>query len=325
MSEIERDAARQDPEAVERPRRAPLLSGSRISLAAAAVVILLALGALIWPGGAADGLRGVCLVYDPLGAEREADLYRPLIDFLAENTGRSLRLRRVVTAEAFLDQAAVGVDLALCPDGLALALDSERYTPLVAGRRTAPRNLRPRCVLISRVGAAGGEQPWLVAPRRTIFGDSLSLCATGVLRTRSGADPGLPEGCASGPDPYDHSPALHALRVGCFDHAIVRQWDAERFFTEELLPGDEWEMEILGGPVPDLVLLVSREVPAAQRLAMGGTLSHLGRTDRDSEAPEGDLEHGLRRIHLAGFNLLVEPDLELIRSSYPGRWLPAGQ
>lgn len=301
------------------------ISGSTISLAAAAIVILLAAGALIWPGGKPDGLRGVCLVYDSLGSQRDDVLYEPLVDFLSKHSGRGMRLQRVDNVRDFQLQAQQGVDVALCPDGLALELDPERYAPLVAGRRTAPRNLRPRCVLISRVGAAGGAQPWADAPSRTIFGDSLSLSATGVLRARSGAGGGLPGGCASGPDPYDHSPALHALRVGCFDHAVVRQWDAERFFTDGLLPADEWGMEILGGPVPDLVLFASKEIPAAQRLELGTLLSQLGRTDHESEPPASDLVRGLHSVHLAGFNLLVDPDLELVRSSYPGDWLPAAQ
>lgn len=325
MTERERTGAESRPdEGAAGSRRRPLLSGSSISLAAAAIVILLALGALIWPGGAPDGLRGVCLVYDPLGGMRDDVLYEPLVAFLSEKSDRALRMQRVATVDEFLQQADRGVDVALCPDGLALALDADRYAPLVAGRRTAPRNLRPRCVLVSRVGAEGAR-PWISDPQRTIFGDSLSLSATGVLRARAGSEPGLPSGCASGPDPYDHSPALHALRVGCFDHAVVRQWDAERFFTEGLLPAEEWGMEILGGPVPDLVLFVSKEIPAAQRLDLGTFLSQLGRTDHAAEPPASDLERGLHSVHLAGFNLLVDPDLELIRSSYPGDWLPAAQ
>lgn len=325
MTEIE-PGSQAEPKAGSAGRGArSLLSGSRISLLAAAMVVVLALGALIWPGGEPRSLSGICLVYDPLGSERDADLYDPLVVFLARTSDRALHLRRVGTVDEFLRLAADGADFALCPDGLALALDQDAYAPLVAGRRTAPRNLRPRCVLVSRQTAGGDLRPWLSAPGRTIFGDTLSLCSTGILRAGAAGAARLPAGCASGPDPYDHGPVLHALRVGCFDHAVVRQWDAERFFAEGLLAGEEWGMEILGGPVPDLVLFASKEIPAAQRLELGTVLTQLGRTDHESEPPAVALERGLRSVHLAGFNLLVEPDLELVRSSYPGSWLPAAR
>ena len=138
-------------------------------------------------------------------------------------------------------------------------------------------------------------------------------------------DPGIPSGCASGPDPYDHSPALHALRLGCFDYAIVRQWDAERFFNEEFLPSEEWGTENLTGPVPDLVLFGSRDIPAPQLLDLSGELTSLGRLSDGAASETMALIRGLKDIHLSGFNLLVEPDLDLVRGSFSGDWPPAVQ
>ncbi len=301
-----------------------LRAGSRISLFAAGAVLVLALGALIWPGGGDNAFHGVCLVFDPAGSGRDLELYEPLAEFLGESTGKTFRFERVGTVEQFRARVAGGVDFAVCPDGLGIALDDERFVPLVAGRRTAPRNLRPRCVLVYRQSAGFLDRPWQSAPRRTIFGDSLSLCATGILRT-GGARAALPVDCASGPDPYDHSVALHALRLGSFDYAVVRQWDAERFFAEKLLEPASWGMEILTVPVPDLVLFASREVPAQKLLEVGGALTRLGRTDAESGPAAAALERGLRRVHLSGFNLLVEPDLDMVRSGFPANWPPAGQ
>jgi len=299
-------------------------AGSRLSLIAAAIVLLLTAGALIWPGGGTGAFRGVCLVFDPSGSARESNLYEPLVAFLSETTGQDFRLERVTTVQEFRAEAARGVDLAVCPDGLGLTLDQERFVPLAAGRRTAPRNLRPRCVLVYRQAAGLSGQPWVSAPGRTIFGDSLSLCATGILRSEAPAA-GLPAGCTSGPDPYDHGVALHALRLGSFDYAVVRQWDAERFFAESLLEPADWRMEILTGPVPDLVLLASREIPPQTLLELGDALTRLGRTDAESGPLASALERGLAGVHLSGFNLLVEPDLDLVRSSFPANWPPAGQ
>ena len=181
----------------------------------------------------------------------------------------------------------------------------------------------------SKPGAVWGAQypdPWIRHPQRTVFGDSLSLSATGVLRSgQISATAGIPRGCACGPDPYDHSPVLHALRLGGFDYAVVRQWDAERFFAERLLPGDGWSMEILTGPVPDLTLFASREIPAARLLAVSGELSQLGRTGAEEDSATRRLVRSLAELHLSGFNVLIEPDFDLVRGGYPADWPPAGE
>lgn len=310
-------------------RGLPLWStGRRVSTLAAAVVILLALGAVFWPGRERQAFHGVCLVFDPGGAKtRATSLYVPLTDFLVDSSGHSLSLIVVRTVAEFRTQLASGVDFVVCPDGLALSLDQSQFVPLATGRRTAPRNLRPRSVLVYRLEAGLVQEPWVSRPERTIFGDSLSLAATGILRSgdRALSRGGFPPSAASGPDAYDHSPALHALRLACFDYAVVRQWDAERFFSEGLLPLGDWGMEILTGPVPDLVLFASRGIPSAQLLDLGGELAGLGRASGD-ESPESlALIRGLGSIHLSGFNLMVEPDLDQVRGSYPGDWPPARQ
>lgn len=304
--------------------RGPWSAGRRASTIAAAIVILLAAGAAFWPREPRPEYHGVCVVFDPGGGLlRQSELFEPLAGFLAGVTGHSLELAVVGTVAEFRTLVDEGADFVVCPDGLALHLDRDRYVPLVTGRRTAPRNLRPRCVLLFRQTSGLVGKPWQALPNRTVFGDSLSLGATGILRRQGGTD-AMPD-CASGPDPYDHSPVLHALRLGCFDYAVVRQWDAERFLTSNLLPPSEWGMKILTGPVPDLVLFASREIPAGKRLDLSGALTGLGRGGDESRPESGRLRHGLAGIHLSGFNLLLEPDLDLVRGSFPGNWPPAAR
>ena len=313
------------PAAVRRAFRL-LSQGRRVSALAAVLVILLALGAVLWPGNQSPAFQGICLVYDPAGGRaREASLFGPLTDFLVNASGHPLDLVLARDVGEFQAQLDLGADFVICPDGLGLALDAERFVPIATGRRTAPRNLRPRCVLVYRQSAGLQKTPWRARPDRTIFGDSLSLSATGILRVDPGASLGLPAGCTFGPDPYDHSPALHALRLGCFDYGLVRQWDAERFFAEDLLPNEVWGMEIMTGPVPDMVLFISRDIPAGTVLDLSGDLARLGRA-RDGESPQSAaLIRGLIDIHLSGFNLMVDPSLDLVRGSFPGRWPAAGQ
>jgi hypothetical protein len=301
-------------------------TGRRVSTIAAALVLLLALGAVLWPGGQRQAFHGVCLVFDPCGGKaRVASLYGPLTNFLVDSAEHSLDLIVVKTVADFQAQVADGVDFVVCPDGLGLALDPELFVPMVAGRRTAPRNLRPRSVVVYRLSAGLVQDPWSSHPAKTIFGDSLSLGATGILRVsdRGLAENDFPVACTSGPDCYDHSPALHALRLGGFDYAIVRQWDAERFFSEGLLPLADWGMEILTGPVPDTIVFASRRIPAAQLLDLSGELARLGRASGEESPEMLDLIRGLGNIHLSGFNLLVEPDLDQVRGSYPEDWPPA--
>ena len=126
--------------------------------------------------------------------------------------------------------------------------------------------------------------------------------------------------CAWGPDPYDHAPVLHAARLGAFDYALVRQWDADRFFAEGLLSPQEWDVEIMTVPVPDIVLFAARSVTAQTRLALGDGLSNLGRDSEEATPAAGVLRQALTFLNLEGFNLLVDPDFELVRRNFAEDW-----
>jgi len=297
-------------------------TGRLLTLLAALMVLCLALAAVLWPSRRKTSLEGMVLVFDSSGEEmRVESLYRPLVEFLEPAVGDKLGLVVVRTRDEFLDRAARGVDFIFCPDGLALQLDVDRYESLVVGRRAAPRNLRPRSVLVYRKSAGYSEQPWLTNPDRTVIGDSLSLAATGAVLTPEKSS--LPA-CCWGPDPYDHGPVLHAARLGSFDYACVRQWDAERFFSSGLLSNARWGMETLTVPVPDIVLFVSRRLPAGLRLSTGEALAGLGRSDESATAREETLARGLSLLHLVGFNILLEPDFDRIRGIFKGHWPAAG-
>ena len=129
--------------------------------------------------------------------------------------------------------------------------------------------------------------------------------------------------CAWGPDPYDHAPALHAARLGGFDYALVRQWDAERFFSSGLLSPVEWGIELLTIPVPDIVLFASRSVPGRIRLQAGEGLAALGRNGQEQPPVTRELQQGIAGLNLVGFNHLVEPDFDLVRRNFVGNWPPA--
>jgi hypothetical protein len=310
--------------------RAGLLDGSgrSITILAALVVLALAVGALVWPGGGPSRGRGVFLVFDSSGdRSRSAKVYEPLLHFLDEVTGEALDLIVVETVAAFEENLTDRTAFVLCPDGLGLALDSEDFGAVAVARRSAPRNLRPRGVLVYRKSAGLVMSPWISRPEDTVCGDSLSLTATGMWR-RSGPESAKPPrarlSCAWGPDPYDHAPALHAARLGGFDYALVRQWDADRFFADGLLSPLEWGIEIMTVPVPDMVVFASRNVAAKSRLAVGDGLSALGRSGEDQTAVARELRRAIAGLDLAGFNLLVEPDFDLVRRNFGGNWPPAG-
>lgn len=292
-----------------------------LTLAAAGLVVLLAAGSLLWPRSSGQDAAHALLVFDSSGdLGRVAAVYEPLCAYLTEFSGAALELSVVRTVSAFEAQLGTRPDFVFAPDGLALTAPVVQYLPLVVGRRSAPRNLRPRGVLVYRVAAGEVAAPWLSHAERTVLGDSLSLVATGALRSETGAQ--RRRQCAAGPDPYDHGPVLHALRLGGFDFAVVRQWDAERFFNEGLLDESVFAVRNLVGPAPDAVLLVSRQVSRHQRLRCGEGLSGLGRHSSDAEAPLArDLRAGLAGLHLAGFNVLMEPDFELVRRNFGGDWL----
>ena len=292
-----------------------------LTLAAAVLVVLLAVGALLWPRGGDSNHPHVLLVCDTSGNQsRQTRVYASLREYLVSLETGALDLVVTPTVTEFMVRLAEQPDFVLAPDGLALQAPPTQYLPLVAGRRAAPRNLRPRGVLVSRRAAAGEPEPWRTQPQATVFGDSLSLTAVGVLRG-SGANR-WQRNRSCGPDPYDHGPVLHALRLGGFSHALVRQWDADRFFAEGLLNHDQFVVREVVAPVPDAVLLVSRNLPRHLRLRCGEGLSALGR-QQDEEAPLArDLRLALADLHLAGFNLLLEPDFELVRKNFARDWLP---
>ena len=292
-----------------------------LTMAAAVLVVLLAVGALLWPRSTEHNHPHVLLVFDASGDQsRQARVYDGLREFLVSLEAGALDLVVAGTVTEFKARLAELPDFVLAPDGLALQVPPTQYLPLVAGRRAAPRNLRPRGVLVSHRAAAGDSEPWRSQPESTVFGDSLSLTAVGVLRGpgRTGWDRKL----SCGPDTYDHGPALHALRLGGFSHAVVRQWDADRFFAEGLLNHDHYVVRDLVAPVPDAVLLVSRQLPRHVRLRCGEGLSALGRQQEDEAPLARDLRLALGELHLSGFNLLLEPDFELVRKNFAQDWLP---
>lgn len=288
-----------------------------MTAAAAAAVLLLALGALLWPRDRSGSGAVPLLVCDPSGRQDRVEaVYAPLARVLAEAAGRPVALQVLPRSGDLLAAAAAGPCFVLAPDALALALGKDGFAPVAVGRGPVPRNLRPRGVLVWRRSAGERDEPWRTEPRRTVLGDSLSLAAGGVFALGGAeADPSL----AAGPDPYDHGPVLHAARLGGFDYALVRQWDADRFLAAGLLDAGAWGLRELTPPVPDVVLMASRKLPRGQRLAAGEAVAAVGRDDGASEAAVR-LAAGLERLQLAGFNLLLDPDLDLVRGQLQGHW-----
>ena len=296
-------------------------SGRVVAWASALGVLLLAAAAVWWPRPVHLTAAPVVVVLDPAGEERRlGEVWPALGAVLAAARPEAPRLVVARTLPEFRQLATGRPDYLVCPDGVALGLDPAAWVPVAAGRRPAPRNLRPHGVLLSRVAAAGDPTPWLTRPGAVIFGDSLSLTATGVLRPAAASTAGLPGIVSWGPDPYDHGPVLHALRLGAFAFAVVRQWDAERFLAQGLLDPAAWTVRELTVPVPDLVVLADRRVPAAERLALGERLSGIGRELADLTPAERRLAAALPCLGLAGFNLLIEPDFELVRGNFAADW-----
>lgn len=293
-------------------------SGLLLTFVAAIFVLVLALGAMFWPKGKSPSLSGRVLIFEATGdANRLNILYRPLVNFLTETSGHEMDLQIAATRGEFLASAGDDVDFIFCPDGLALQLDPDLFQPLVAGRRNAPKNLRPRHVLVYRLASGLMVDPWLNQPARTVLGDSLSLAGSGVAL--KGRAPGELN-CSWGPDPYDHSPVLHAARLGAFDYALVRQWDADRFFESGLLSRDVWGQESLSDPLPDLVLMARKGTPPRVRLDVREKLAAIGRSDDKATVPTQALVSGLPLHHLAGFNILLEPDFDRIRGIFKDHW-----
>lgn len=295
----------------------------KVTLTAAVLVLALAVGAVLWPRRGGDAGRLRLLVFDTSGRQDRAEcLYENLARYLAVAGSPTPGLSVVRTSLAFREALASSPAYVLCSDGVALQLDPARYVPLATGRRAAPRNQRPRGVLVYRKVAGFRRAPWSSRPARTVLGDSLSLVATGSWRAAE-AMPAPAAGCAWGPDPFDHAPALHAARLGAFDYAVVRHWDAERFFASGLLDPLAWGLESLGGPVPDLVVMASADLGAGARRAAAEKLTGLGRMPSEESSAAQDLRLCLDAVRLVGFNRLLDQDFDEIRRIHPGHW-PGG-
>jgi hypothetical protein len=113
---------------------------------------------------------------------------------------------------------------------------------------------------------------------------------------------------------------LHALRLGGYTHAVVRQWDADRFRAQGLLEAADWTFREVTVPVPDLVVLADRRLQAADRLALGERLAGIGRELADLTPAESELGAALPGLGLAGFNLLLDPDFERVRGNFVADW-----
>lgn len=288
---------------------------SRITLVSSVFVIFLAMGALFWPSSDSAPHRAVFLVLDPSGdPARTQHLYQPLMALLEKTDRQGLRLELVTSVADFQDRAKQGASYLLCPDAVALEFSSELYAPLVAGRRAAPQNLRPQGALVYRKRPGVGVRQWQDNELRVIVGDSLSLLVKENLIQ------GKIVMGAVGPDPYDHSPVLHTLRLADYDYALVRHWDALRFFESGLLSDQDWAMELLGEPWPDLVVLADRGIGASRRLKTAEVLAAVGRESGEDKATVALVVDGLNRINLAGFNLLLEPDFDLVRKRSKQNW-----
>ena len=287
-------------------------------LAVATLLVGLAVAAAFWPDPARERADGTLLVLLPDGDPRREDVLEDLAAALGAAAALDLHVHPVRTAEAF-HAAADHALVAIVPDGLALSLPSDRWQALATGRRRVPWNLRPSAVLVSRTSAAATATPWRSAPTRTVFGDSLSLVCLAPL-CEAGDGPDRRAGVVWGDDPYDHRGVLLAARYGAFDHAIVRQWDAETARTAGWLPASRWRITRISDPVPDIVALAARRLPTASRMELQRALSVIGRQLDARDERDHGLETGLGLLGLDGFNLLLGPDFEQVRRRYRACW-----
>ncbi len=301
----------ESPEAIEGPTKFP-----KTTLAAAALVLVLALGAAFFPSSKGYEMQEVFLVFDAPGSgtERE-EFFHSLAQVLGEISEHSMEVVVCTTRGEFMKQAQGGVDFLFCPDGLALELDPAKYAQMAVGRRRLPSNLRPRGVTVFRKSVGKSARPWESHAKRTVFGDSISLVSVGP------EGPVMRKGeCAFGPDPYNHAPALHALRLGAFDFALVRQWEAEEFFASGLLDPNIWGVHTRTVPVPDMVVMASTMIPLVDRLKWADTLALVGRSEGETSEPVSLLQSHLGALGLVGFNILLEPDFELVRRNFTRNW-----
>jgi hypothetical protein len=291
------------------------------SIAGVAVVVLAVL-AVVWPSG--DGGRdvGTFLVLDSAAGTRPRQVYQPLARFCGDVLGRELRVNVVARSSEFL-AAAPRATVMLCPDAVAIRLRTAAV--LAVGQRRAPQNLRPRSVLVSRQDAGSDPRPWLTAPSRTVFGDSLSLvCLAPLCADRANAVI-LPVGVSFGRDPYDHGAVLEAMRLGAFDFAVVRQWAAEAFLAGGGVDARQWHVAPLTEPLPDIVLLADRGLSGQQRLTLGEAVVTLGRHN-DATATSGLVaQAALAGLGLDGFSFLLDPDFEALRGRYGACWPSPGE
>jgi hypothetical protein len=306
-----------------RRRRLPLTATSLVG----AAVVLLALAALLIPHTTRERGDGYLLVIDPLGTERRASLYEPLTTWLSQATPRTLRLRLAASPAALSAAEWKDIDVVFCPDGVALNLLPAAFKSVAAVRRPAPDDQRSRSVLVYSRAAGLQARPWLDASTRTLLGDSLSLAGCGVIcprgRRDEQAEPVWPSGLRCGPDPYDHGPVLHALRLGAGDYAVVREVTVRRFLADGLLDPLVWGVEELSPPLPDVVVLVTKRWPAARQQRCGRHLQGLGRRRPADRGEEAAILAGLGELGLAGFNLLPEPAMMQLRRRYDHCWPPS--
>jgi len=290
----------------------------RIPLVVGALLLILAGAARWWPTDSIPRPGGTFLVMLPEPDARREEALGQLVAHLGEAAGVELRLD-VARDLATLGSRASDALLVMGPDAALLSLDAAAWYPLVSGRRRAPWNLRPVPVVINRRDAGKDLQPWRHAPRRTVIGDSLSLIGRAMLSTEELAT-ARSAGVAWGSDPYDHRPVLLALVQGAFDHAVVRQWDAAALVAAGRLPADRWLIHEMKDPVPDILIMASRRLPAARKIALQQGLSLLGREFGTDSPDSRAVIAGLGLLGLDGFNLLAAPDLDQVRRRYAGCW-----
>ena len=286
-------------------------------LVALALAILTA-AALFWPREPGQGRRGTLLAFLPVADAQRREALDELADFLGREARIDLQLEVAGDLAAYRDGLADAL-VTLGPDGPTLALPAASRQALAVGRRQVPWNLRPSAVLVSRRGAPGGPAPWRSVPERTVFGDSLSLVCLAPLCDGQDAAT-LPVAVGWGRDPYDHRDVLVAAASGAYDHAVVRQWDAEAALAAGRLDPDRWEIRTVSDPVPDLVVLASRRLSAAVRLDLQQALTVIGRDLTETTVAARLVQLEMGRLGLEGFNPIWGPDFDRLRRRYSGCW-----
>lgn len=290
----------------------------------ALALLLITAAALFWPQQPDRRGDGALLVLMPEPDPLRRDALGELAAYLEVQARIDLHVVLAADRAALIARLPDAL-VVLCPDAVALTLPSSSWQPLVVGRRRVPWNLRPTSVLVSRRGVAFQARPWLTAPGRTVFGDSLSLVCLAPLCLDDDSDlGGLPAGVAWGTDPFDHRGVLAAAQYGAFDHAVVRQWDADLALATGRLDPQQWLVRQIGDPVPDVVALASRKMSRGVRLDLQEALSILGRRAAGETVAAGRLEARLGALGFEGFNLLLGPDFERLRRRYGSCWPHSG-